>query len=154
LQTKSPPRKRQYISTVKSFVAHFATHLDEDNVPFAVDFHGAVTTRKESRTRSEVEQTLPGLVLPSEFQEDPRFQFEGPVLEGVVYQPMQDENMADNGIDALIDALSPQTSPSEGHRECRKKERPPRCSTRVRLQPLLYQSEDVEREEKEKNAKQ
>ena len=72
-----------------------------------------MTTRKESRTRSEVEQTLPGLVLPSEFQEDPRFQFEGPVLEGIVYQPMQDENMADNGIDALVDALSPQTSPSE-----------------------------------------
>jgi hypothetical protein len=153
LQTYGPPRKRQNTSSVKSFVAHFATNLDEDNVPFAVDFQGAVTTRKESRTGSEVQSTLPGLVLPSEFQEDPRFQFEGPVLEGVDYQPMQDENMADNGIDALIGAMSPHTYPSEGHRGCRKKERPPRRSTRVRLQPLLYQSDEVERKEKEKNAK-
>ena len=112
-----------------------------------------MTTRKEPRTGSEVQSTLPGLVLPSEFQEDPRFQFEGPVLEGVVYQPMHDENMADNGIEALIDAMSPQTSPSEGHGGCRKKDRQPRRSTRVRLQPLLYQSEEVECEEKEKNAK-
>ena len=129
LQTQSPPRKRQNTSNVESFVAHFATNLDEDNVPFAVDFQRALTTRKESRTGSEVQSTLPGLVLPSEFQEDPRFQFEGPVLEGVVYQPMQDENMADNGMEALIDAMSPQTSPSEGHGGCRKKDRQPRHST-------------------------
>ena len=142
----SPPRKRQHVEVVESFVAPEAMNQDDFVVPFDVDFQVKVTTPEnssDSLAGPQVCSTLPGVILPSDFQQNPRFQFEGPQVDRIFDQPQGNKNPDDNAMDVLLEAMTPETS---GETEDQ-----PRRSTRVRSQPHLYQFDEVEREEKNKH---
>ena len=138
----SPPRKRQHVEVVERFVAPEAMNQDDFVVPFDVDFQVKVTTPEnssDSLAGPQVCSTLPGVILPSDFQQDPRFQFEGPQVDRIFGNNKPD----DNAMEALLDAMTPENS--------RESEDQPHRSTRVRTQPHLYQFDEVEREEKNKH---
>jgi len=142
----SPPRKRRHTTNFEGSVAPFATNLEGNVVPFAIDLRPRVTT-PQNNAGFEVHSTLPGLILPDDFQRDPRFQYDGPNLEGVFTHTIIDST--NNAMEALLDALTPATSPrnsdSGGMVENLDQ---PRRSTRVRIQPQMYQSDEVERQER------
>ena len=123
---------------------------DDFVVPFDVDFQFKLTTPEnssDSLAGPQVCSTLPGVILPVDFQQDPRFQFEGPRADGVFEHPHGNKSSDDKAMEILLDAMTPVTSP----RAEDESEDTPRRSTRVRAQPHLYQSDEVEREEKNKH---
>ena len=144
---KSPPRKRRYTDHHRSCFVAFASSLSGDSAPFAVNFQ-KVTTQIAKEGGPEVRSTLTGVILPTEFQEDPRFNFQGPSAASVFAPPTNDDHMTE-GVEALMDAMTPEVSPrGNAGDDIGQNEEHPRRSTRTRTQPLLYQSDEVEREEK------
>ena len=87
--------------------------------------------------------------MPSKFRADPRFYFQGPDVANVFAQSTADEPM-ENGLNALIDAMTPESSPRNNVGMEENEERL-RRSTRKSVQPQLYQSDEVECQER--NAK-
>ena len=119
-------------------------------VPFDVDFQVPVTTPKVHITHNqaviEPSSTLSGVILPADFQQDPRFKFQGPSLEEV-FAVQGSTNLENPAMEALIAAMTPVTSSGYNF----ENEDIPRRSTWVRQTPLLYQSDVVEQEEKNKH---
>jgi hypothetical protein len=85
----------------------------------------------QAQEAPQVMSSLPGVILPPEFQEDPRFHFEGPTFHGKGPVQPEDDPMQD-----LIDAFSDDENEE------------PRRTPRNRNRPEFYQSDAVEAQEK------
>jgi hypothetical protein len=133
---QSPPRKRQILFQLPE--AGFGLAMETD----------------VRQPNDQIGSTLPGMILPTEFQQNPRFQFEGSKHDTVDNGPIhvgssEDEPMGVEPMDVLLEAMTPPSpkrddvisSPEETNDL-------PRRSTRTKNQPQFYQVDEVEREEK------
>ena len=140
--TSSPPRKKQHLQV------GFQSTCE---VTFGVDVTTPIAETDVGQRAPQIGSTLPGMILPEEFQRDPRFQFDGPSnipIHDGFGGSSDDENMDDEPLNALLEAFSPNPGKEIASSSTDETEEPPRRSTRAKVTPQLYQSDEVEREEK------
>ena len=131
----SPPRKRQYIIDLDYSGAANAINT-AGTLNFVVNFPEKETT---DHSRPEIHSTLPGVILPADFQQDPRFQFSGPTYTNAAQTTAGDMEIENEAMETLLRAMTPVTSPRDGAGvEVENSPEQPRRSTRQRSQPLLY----------------